>query len=121
MAKSLRVLIADDQPRARQGMRALLATYPGVEEVREAANGKQALSLVEAWQPDVVLMDVRMPEMDGLEATRIMKARWPQVKVILLSMYGDHASDTPAAEADAFINKAEASARLLATLAALTE
>jgi YesN/AraC family two-component response regulator len=101
-------------------MKALLATCPEVEEIREAASGKQALSLVEASQPDVVLMDVRMPEMDGLEAARIIKARWPHVKVILLSMY-DYASDSSAAGADAFINKAEAPVKLLATLAALTE
>ena len=66
-------------------------------------------------------MDVRMPEMDGLEATRIIKARRPQVKVILLSMYGDYAGDARAAEADVFLNKADAPAKLLATLAALTE
>jgi YesN/AraC family two-component response regulator len=121
MVKPIRVLIVDDQPRARQGMRALLGTCPGVEEIREAGNGEQALGLVEESQPDMVLMDVRMPEMNGLEAARIIKARWPHVKVILLSMYGDYASDAPVAGADAFINKAEAPARLLATLAALTE
>lgn len=121
MVRRLRILITDDQPRARQGMRALLATCPEVEEIREAASGKQALSLIEASQPDVVLMDVRMPEMDGLEATRIVKARWPQVKVILLSMYGEYASDAPATGAHAFINKADAPVKLLATLAALTE
>ncbi len=116
MVKLIRVLIADDQPRARQGLRALLATCPAVEEIREAGNGKQALGLVEESQPDVVLMDVRMPEMDGLEAAHIVKARWPQVKVILLSMFGDYKADALAAGADAFVNKTEAPGRLLSLL-----
>ena len=69
MFEHMRVLVVDDQPRARQSLKALLATWPQAQEIREAANGKQAVALVEEFQPDVVLMDVRMPEMDGLEDT----------------------------------------------------
>ena len=119
MGERIHVLIADDQPRARQSMKALLATWPGVEEVREAANGREAVRRVEESQPDVVLMDVRMPVMDGLEATRIIKARWPQVKVIVQSMYADYMPEALAAGADAYMSKGEPPEKLLATLSAV--
>jgi DNA-binding NarL/FixJ family response regulator len=115
----MQILIVDDQPRARQSLKALLATWPQVKEIREAANGQEAVHLVEESRPDVVLMDVRMPEMDGLEVTRLIKARWPQVKVIVLSMYADYMADALAAGADAFVSKGEPPERLLATLSAV--
>jgi len=119
MAGHMQILIVDDQPRARQSLKALLATWPQVKEIREAANGQEAVRLVEESRPDVVLMDARMPEMDGLEATRLIKARWPQVKVIVLSMYADYRTDALAAGADAFVSKGEPPERLLATLTAV--
>jgi len=119
MAGHMQILIVNDQPRARQSLRALLATWPQVKEIREAANGQEAVRLVEESRPDVVLMDARMPEMDGLEATWLIKARWPQVKVIVLSMYADYRTDALAAGADAFVSKGEPPDRLLATLAAV--
>jgi DNA-binding NarL/FixJ family response regulator len=119
MAGHMQILIVDDQPRARQSLKALLVTWSQVKEIREAANGQEAVHLVEESQPDVVLMDARMPEMDGLEATRLIKARWPQVKVIVLSMYADYMADALAAGADAFVSKGEPPERLLATLAAI--
>jgi DNA-binding NarL/FixJ family response regulator len=100
-------------------MKALLATWPGADDVREAANGREAVRLVEESQPDVVLMDVRMPVMDGLEATRIIKARWPQVKVIVQSMYADYMAEALAAGADAYMSKGEPPEKLLATLSAV--
>jgi DNA-binding NarL/FixJ family response regulator len=116
MAGHMQILIVDDQTRARQSLKALLAIWPQVKEIREAANGQEALHLIEESRPDVVLMDARMPEMDGLEATRLIKARWPQVKVIVLSMYADYTADALAAGADAFVSKGEPPERLLATL-----
>lgn len=120
MTKHIRVLVVDDQPRARKSIKTLLATWSDAGHVREAANGREAVRLVEESQPDVVLMDVRMPEMDGIEATRLIKARWPQVKVIVLSMYPDYAADALEAKADTFFSKGMPPEELLATLAAIT-
>jgi DNA-binding NarL/FixJ family response regulator len=105
--QKLRVLIADDQPRARQSLKALLGAWYQVEEVYEAADGTEAVHLVEESQPDLILMDVRMPNMDGLEALRRIKAKWPQIKVVILSMYSDFKTEALAAGADAFINKSD--------------
>ena len=120
MTKHIQVLVVDDQPRARKSLKTLLATWPLALDVREAANGREAIRLVEESRPDVVLMDVRMPEMDGIEATRLIKARWPQVKVIVLSMYPDYAADALEAKADTFFSKGMPPQELLATLAAIT-
>ncbi len=114
--RKLRVLVVDDQARARRGMKALLAVRRLAGEVQEAANGREALDRMHEFQPDVVLMDARMPEMDGLEATRRIKAQWQGVKIFILSMYGDCAPQALAAGADAFFNKAEPPEKLLATL-----
>jgi DNA-binding NarL/FixJ family response regulator len=119
MNNRIQVLIADDQPRARQSLKALLSTLPQIEQVREAKNGCDGIHLMEEQQPDLVLFDVRMPEMDGLEATRLVKARWPQIKIIVLSLYGDYASDALAAGADAFFSKGEPPEELVETLASL--
>ena len=114
-----RVLIVDDLLRTRQSLSALLATWPHLASVQEATNAEQALACIEAARPDVVLMDVRMPGMDGLEATRRIKSDWPEVKVIVLSLYGDYAGDALAAGADAFVCKCDPTERLLAELARL--
>jgi CheY-like chemotaxis protein len=116
MAQGVRVLIVDDQPRARQSLKALLATWPIIQTIREAANGKEALALVEESLPDLVLMDIRMPKMDGLEATRRIKAKWPQVKIIVLSVYTEHTTEALAAGADAFVCKCEPPEALLKAL-----
>jgi CheY-like chemotaxis protein len=117
VADCIRVLVVDDQLRARQSLKALLATWPQLQEVREAANAQQALSVIEAFRPDVVLMDARMPGMDGVEATRTIKARWPQLRVIVLSMYAEYLDAALAGGADAFVNKGLAPEKLLVTLA----
>jgi DNA-binding NarL/FixJ family response regulator len=121
MQKPIQILIVDDQPRARRSVRALLSTWTRVAEVREASNGREALRLVEELPPDLVLMDVRMPEIDGLEATGQIKARWSQVKVIVLSMYIEHRDEALVAGADAFVGKGEAPEKLLDVISAVMQ
>jgi len=82
-----RVLIADDHALLRAGMRAMLAGEPDIEVVGEAADGREAVDLCEELRPDLVLMDVGMPKMDGMEATREIKARHPAVSVLVVTAH----------------------------------
>ena len=101
----IRVLIADDHPIARLGLRSLLATWPMVEVVGEAVNGQEAVWAVGECRPDVALMDVRMPVLDGLQATRLIKSKWPAVRVIVLTVNSQCRTEALAASADAFLIK----------------
>jgi DNA-binding NarL/FixJ family response regulator len=88
---AIRVLIADDHGVLRAGLRALLSTEPDLDVVGEASGGYQALVLAARLQPDVVLMDISMPDMDGLEVTRQLAQQQPQVRVLLLTIHEDEA------------------------------
>jgi DNA-binding NarL/FixJ family response regulator len=101
----IRLLLADDHAFCRRGLRVLLSTWPEVELVAEAEDGCEALELVEATQPDVVLMDLQMPVCDGLEAIRCIKHRWPHVRVIALTVHGSSRAAARAAGADCFLLK----------------
>ncbi len=116
MQERVRVLIADDRRHSRDGLRALLDMWPGVEVVGEAIDGGEAVRLVEHCQPDAVLMDVRMPGIDGLQATQFIKAKWPEVRVVVLTMYASHRAEALAAGADAFLVKGCADEELLAAI-----
>ena len=105
MQERCKVLIADDNERARNGIRALLAMRQEIEIVGEAADGQEAVQMVRESRPDVVLMDARMPHMDGLEATRQIKDRWPEIRVVVVSMYATHRTQALAAGADRFLSK----------------
>lgn len=85
----IRVLLADDQRLMRDGLRTLLELEDDLEVVGEAENGRAAVNLAGELHPDVVLMDVRMPEMDGVEATRQLAARQPECRVIILTTFDD--------------------------------
>ena len=84
-----RVLIADDHTLVRAGIRSLLEKMPGLDVVAEASDGPEALRLVAEHQPEIVLMDIAMPNLNGLDATRALTESYPQVKVIILSIYSD--------------------------------
>ncbi|MDR2114412.1 MAG: response regulator transcription factor [Bifidobacteriaceae bacterium] len=86
-SERIKVLLVDDQSLMRMGFAMVLAAEPGMEVVGEAADGKSALEQTQALQPDVVLMDVRMPQMDGIEATRQLVEHCPDTRVILLTTF----------------------------------
>jgi DNA-binding NarL/FixJ family response regulator len=88
----IRILIVDDQALFREGLRTLLSVQPGLEVVGEAGNGEEALGRAAVLRPDVVLMDLQMPVMDGAAATRRLKAQQPDAKVIVLTTFDDDES-----------------------------
>ena len=91
MADPIRVLLVDDQRLIREGLRTLLELEPDLVVVGDAGDGQAALEAYETLQPEVVLMDIRMPGMDGVEATRRLQDRWPESRVIILTTFDDDA------------------------------
>ena len=86
---AIRILLADDHDLVRAGFRSLLQNFEGIQVVGEAADGQQVLRLVETLKPDLVLMDIAMPELNGLEATARITKEFPQVRVLILSMHAN--------------------------------
>ena len=89
MKKKIRILLADDHGIVRQGFRMILAAQPDMEILGEASNGREAVEQAERLQPDVVVMDVAMPDLNGIEATRRMATAAPRARVLALSMHKD--------------------------------
>jgi DNA-binding NarL/FixJ family response regulator len=87
------------------GLKALLALYPEIKVVGLASDGREAVQMAEEYRPDVILMDLQMPVMDGLEATRLVKEKWPMIKVIALTMYVDRKAEALTAGVDAHLLK----------------
>ena len=85
-AQKIRVLIVDDHVMVRQGLRALLQSYPNLDVVGEAGNGEEAISSVAKLQPTIVVMDIGMPSLDGIAATRLIKKQYPHIAVLGLSV-----------------------------------
>ena len=107
--KALRILVADDQASFRQRMQEMTQSIPWASVVAEAKNGLEAIELVKRHRPDVVLMDIVMPGIDGIEATRRIKEIAPQTKVIAITAYDNREFPKQSVEAgaDIFIKKEE--------------
>lgn len=112
----IRIILVDNRASNRRGLKALLAFEPRIMIVGEAADGMEAVQLVGIEQPDLVLMDIHMPTMDGLNATQKIKAAWPNVKVILYSVYPGYKEEATLAGADYFMIKGSPGATLPETL-----
>jgi DNA-binding NarL/FixJ family response regulator len=114
----IKILLVDDEPSVRHGLRVRLAIEPGIEVVGEAGGGMEALHQATALTPDVVVMDVALPEMDGVLATAALRERAPTTAVLILSLYDDAATRRRAQEAGAvaFVGKYEAAESLVAAI-----
>jgi DNA-binding NarL/FixJ family response regulator len=114
----IRVLLVDDQPAVRRGLRLRLHLEPDIQVVGETGSGQESLSLTQALTPDVVLMDVEMPEMDGIETTQALRALSLPSAVVILSIHDDVATRARAhaAGATAFVGKGGTTDQLLAAI-----
>jgi DNA-binding NarL/FixJ family response regulator len=118
----VRILIADDHPHFRDGLRALLLSAPAVEVVGEARDGDEVIELAARLQPDVILMDLNMPGMGGIEATRRILHTSPHISVLVISMYEDDDSVFAALKAGArgYLLKGALKAEILRAIRAVT-
>lgn len=119
--KTIRVVVADDEPLFVEMVQAFLAAEPGIEVVATARDGREALELAKSLDPDVLVMDVSMPVMDGVQATREIKERHPRVQVLALTAFGDMALVTASIEAGAsgYLLKGGSAEELLNSLEAV--
>ncbi|MFC3746105.1 response regulator [Paenibacillus sp. GCM10012306] len=85
----MNIVIVDDQQIVREGLKMILSLHKEINVIGEAANGEEALELLTYTSPEVILMDIKMPVMDGIEATKLVKAKYPEIKVIILTTFND--------------------------------
>lgn len=119
----IRILLADDHIIMRNGLRLLLERQPDLSVVGEASNGREAVDLTESLNPDVVVMDVAMPQLNGVEATRQIVAKHPRTAVVILSMHSDesYVIRSLKAGARAYLLKDSAEADLIAAIRAISD
>jgi DNA-binding NarL/FixJ family response regulator len=122
MSASVRVLLADDHTLVRAGIRALLNELPGVQVVAEAGDGREAVDLAKVHQPNLILMDISMKGLNGIEATAQLKRESPDVRVIILSMHAseEHVAQALRAGASGYMLKDAATQELALAVAAVT-
>lgn len=116
--KLYRILIADDHPALREGIKAILSVHPSFDIVGEAVDGLEAIDIVERLQPDLVLMDLSMPRMDGLAATREIKKKWPETKILVFTIHEspEYQKAAAGAGADGYLYKDSPSAKLIQSI-----
>lgn len=121
MGEKTQILIVDDSASFRKGIRALLDIQPDMQVIGEASNGARALEWIEELQPNLILLDAQMPGMTGVDATRQIKKCWPQIKVILMTMFPDYRSKSIKAGVDAFVTKGIPPDQLLAIIRGISK
>jgi DNA-binding NarL/FixJ family response regulator len=120
-SRRIRVMLVDDHVLVREGLRGILEQQPDIEVVAEAGDGEAALVLAMDLEPDAVLMDVRMPVMDGIEATRRLRAAHPQMPVLVLSAFPDFALEALRAGAAGYVMKSGRARQLVAALRSVVQ
>jgi DNA-binding NarL/FixJ family response regulator len=122
-AGPLRLVVVDDHGVVRRGVRALLESHPGWQVVAEGGTGREAVELVREWRPDVIILDVSMPDMNGLEATRRIVEESPQTEVLVLTMHHSEqlASEVLQAGARGYVLKSDADQNLIAAVDSLSQ
>jgi len=121
VGNQMNIIVVEDNSRARHALSACISLHAGIQITAEASNGLEAISKIKSRPPDIVIMDIQMPVMDGLEATKIIKKRWPRVKVIVLTMYQNYQSKALSAGVDAFLVKSCSVAELVSTIYTLSQ
>jgi DNA-binding NarL/FixJ family response regulator len=116
----IRVLLVDDHAMVRQGLRSILDGYPNLHIIAEAGDGEEAITLARLLKPDVVVMDVNMPRLDGIEATRRIREELPETLVVGLSVNEHVVKSMKAAGATAFLTKESAADHLYEAIGAVT-
>lgn len=121
--RPIRVLLADDHAIVRQGFRLILTQHPDIQVVGEASNGREAVALTEQLSPDVVILDIAMPEINGVEATRLIRQNSPRSKVLVLSMHKDpvYVRETLRAGAKGYLLKESIDGDLIAAVRAVAK
>jgi DNA-binding NarL/FixJ family response regulator len=118
---TIRVLLADDHAIMREGLRALLATSAEISVVGEVGNGRDAVRRTDELEPDVLVMDVAMPDLNGIEAASLVRARRPKTRIVMLSMHSstEHVYRAFQAGADGYVLKESAAAEVIAAVLAV--